>query len=212
MANGVRYISLSHSLTDNMAVYPGSDKPVIEKRASVATDGYELSVITSDFHVGTHIDAPLHMVEGGLCIDQLPIEQFFGLAQVLDIAGKSVVEVADLAPLNFVQCDILLFHTGMDKYFGEPCYFDQHPVLSEQAAQFLAHSPVKIVGFDCPSPDRKPFNVHRILLGAKVLIIENLTGLSQLIGHVPFEFIALPPKVHTEAAFIHAVAKLPANT
>lgn len=209
MSANYRYISLSHTLTDNMAVYPGATPPSIKKLARVEEKGYELTLLTSGPHVGTHIDAPLHMVEGGLRIDEIPLEHFFGQALVVDVVDLQQITPDVLAQVDLEHCDIVLFHTGFDSIFGQKEYFEAHPVLTPQAAHMLVEKGIKIAGFDCPSPDRAPFDIHKILLGNQVLLIENLRGLAQLIGQAPFEFIALPPRIEAEAAFINAVAKIP---
>src|SRR5690606_38743607 len=46
-----------------------------------------LSTITTSPHVGTHADAPLHVRDGAVGIEALPLELFAGPALVLGIEG-----------------------------------------------------------------------------------------------------------------------------
>ena len=81
-------------------------------------------------------------------------------------------------------------------------------MLTPQFAQQLAMRGVKMLGMDFPSPDQPPHALHRTLLGAGVLLLENLTGLYK-IGRVSgFAVLALPLKLAAEASPVRAVAVL----
>ena len=98
----------------------------------------------------------------------------------LDVAGKAV-----------------LVHTGWDRHWGSEAYFDDHPFLTEAAAQLLADRGAALVGIDSHNIDdtrapRRP--VHTILLGAGIPICEHLTNLGAL-PDSGFRFTAAPPKI-----------------
>jgi arylformamidase len=57
------------------------------------------------------------------------------------------------------------------------------------------------------SPDHEPFNVHKILLSAGVLIIENLTNLDELSGK-EFTVYALPVKLQIDGAPARVIAQI----
>jgi kynurenine formamidase len=66
---------------------------------------------------------------------------------------------------------------------------------------------VKIVGMDMLGPDYdKPWATHKVLLGNDILILENLTNLDQLLNIEHFDVIALPAKLHSDAAPVRVVA------
>jgi len=45
---------------------------------------------------------------------------------------------------------------------------------------FFVEKKIKLLGMDLPSPDKYPFRIHKKLLENNILIIENLTNLSEL--------------------------------
>ena len=81
-------------------------------------------------------------------------------------------------------------------------------MLSEAAAHWLVECGVHLVGLDTPSPDRDPHPVHYILLGASMVIVENLTNLERIDCDV-FDLIVLPlPLKGLEASPVRAVASV----
>ena len=63
----IRVIDLTREIHDGTESYPGDRVGIrIEHLATVKTNGHSLSRITwLDCHCGTHIDSPLHFVDGG---------------------------------------------------------------------------------------------------------------------------------------------------
>ena len=59
---------------------------------------------------------------------------------------------------------------------------------------------------DLPSPDNYPFEIHKKLFANNILIVENLTNLSELIGVKDFDIIAFPLKIRAEASLVRVVA------
>ena len=77
----------------------------------------------------------------------------------------------------------ILVETGWSKHWNTPQYFEGHPFLTEDAAQFLADSRVALVGIDSHNIDsvedlRRP--VHSVLLGQEIVIVEHMTNLAAL--------------------------------
>lgn len=205
------FISLSHVLIDGMANYPSSPRSNLKQVAKVSEQGYDLSVFDSSFHVGTHMDAPGHMIEGGKYIDEIAIEQFIGQAAVFDVQNKMQIDIIDIDITLLADIDIVLFYSGFSANFTSVDYFTSHPVITQALAELLVEKNIKIAGFDFPSPDKAPFEIHKILLGNAVLIIENLTGLQPLIGAGSFQLIAIPPRIHAEGAFVNVIAVIPGS-
>lgn len=202
----MQYIDLTHPFSDNMPVYPGDPKSELKQIAGIATEGYVDHQLHTGMHVGTHIDAPLHMLEGGKRISDFPIEKFFGRGVLIDVRGKAQIG-PELLTEQLQEGDIVLFFTGFSDAFRTPDYYDTYPEISAAAAEALVAAKVAIAGMDTPSPDRPPFLSHKILLGKEVLIIENLTNLEQLLGKA-FDVIALPANFAAEAAPVRVVAQI----
>ena len=150
----------------------------------------ELSLAT---HAGTHVDAPWHFVPNGRTIDQIPLEALSGSAVVVpvDRQPREPIPAADLeaSPEPIRSGDIVVLATGWGEKFESPAY-EEHPYVSEEAAEWLVRRGVKMLGLvlitvDLPQamrPTPFAYPVHHILLEHEVLIIENLTNLQGLRG------------------------------
>lgn len=202
-------IDLSHSLNNQTPVYPGDREISIAQQAYLEQDKYVSYTIHSGLHVGTHIDAPMHMIANTPTIDTYPLEQFYGNAAILDVREKEVIDLTDKMISVIHSYDIILFYTGFDRHFYNPnVYFYQHPVMTMKLAEYLVSQKVKLIGLDMPSPDRVPFAVHKYLLQNNVFIVENLTNLQSLLNFKTFEFFAMPLKIEAEGSFVRAFAKV----
>ena len=210
----MKLIDLTQKFTSEMPVYPGDTRPELKETSTVAKDGFGHFHITTGMHVGTHIDGPLHFIEGGKKLSEYGPEKFIGRGVLIDatmLSHSSGVKEIGTEFLKDLQIDaqtVVLVHTDMSKKFREAEYYTDSPVLTEELGNALVKAGVKMVGMDMNGPDKPPFNVHKILLGAEVLIIENLTNLDQLVGVKEFEVIALPVYFDTEAAPARVVARI----
>ena len=57
----MKYIDLSYNINSEMPVYPGDMKLTSNKEKDCDKDGFNLYSFSTTMHIGTHIDAPLHM-------------------------------------------------------------------------------------------------------------------------------------------------------
>ncbi len=201
-------IDLTHLFTENMPMYPGDPKPTITQTAELEKHGYNDFQVTTGMHVGTHIDAPLHMLENGKRLSEIPVEKFFGNGRLIDARGKSSMDASLLQHHSIERGDIVFIFTGWSAKFGQSDYYEKFPEVEEEFARRLIDGGVAILGMDTPSPDRPPFYVHKLLFQHDILIIENLTNLEALLNIPAFEVIALPAKFHTEAAPVRVVARV----
>lgn len=92
-------IDLTHTITPEMPMYPGSAAPSIKPTGSLTRDGFRETQLTIASHTGTHMDAPSHMLPRGSTLEVLPASQFCGRAVVLD--------VSDLPPRSVITADYL---------------------------------------------------------------------------------------------------------
>jgi arylformamidase len=198
-------IDLSVPLNEKTPVYPGDPDTKIETAGVLANDGYNDHYISIGTHVGTHIDAPLHMLEGGVSLDKLPIEQFVGNGRLVEVVGT---DFKDVTSADIQEGDIVLFRTGMSDKYHEPVYFEDYPAMSEEDAKYLVEAKVKMVGVDTCSVDNQDgFPIHKILLASNVLIIENLTNLNQLTGK-NFKVYALPLNLQIDGSPARVIAEI----
>lgn len=204
----MKYIDLTHTFNAEMPVYPGDPIPELVQIADLHKEGYTDYQIKTGMHVGTHMDAPLHMLDGGKRLSDIAVEKFLGKGCLIDARDASIISVNYLEKSGVQKDDIVLVMTGFSKKYREAEYYEKFPEIGEDFACKAVELGIKIVGMDTPSPDRPPFKVHKILLGKEILIIENLTNLESLVGVKDFEVFALPAKLHTEAAPVRVIAKI----
>ena len=204
-------LDLTHTLSEGMPAYPGTEPPTFQRANTVEKDGFAEKLISMYSHTGTHIDAPAHLLAEGPTLDQLGIGHFVGKACVIDVPAKARLDVAFLeSNLPMMEgCEFILFHTGWSRYWGQDRYFADFPVLAAGAAEWLAGRGLKGIGFDAISVDpvgSTDFLNHLVLFRAGMILIENLTGLEALIGQ-EFMFFCLPLKIEAaDGSPVRAVA------
>ena len=84
----MKIIDLSTALYSNMPVYPGDPDVKIEPVHTYESNNWNLSEIKMGTHTGTHVDAFSHMHKGKESLDEIPLERFFGKAQVVNNSKK----------------------------------------------------------------------------------------------------------------------------
>ncbi|HHT35797.1 MAG: cyclase family protein [Candidatus Wallacebacter cryptica] len=202
-------IDLTHEITDQMPVYPGDSATRLTHARVFTSDSYNNYDLSINMHTGTHIDGPMHLTASQTYLNEIDLSTFIGEGCVIDVSaepnvirGKSEYEEI----INGKQ--IVFFHTGHSKTFGQPAYFCEYPVLSLDIAELIVKNKVKMIGLDTPSPDKDPFDVHKYLFEHGVLIIENLTRLDQLLDYKSFEVIALPLNIKADSSIARVVARV----
>lgn len=203
-------IDLTHAVRHDrhdLPVYPGDRETVLIQSSEIGRDGYNNHLLTANMHAGTHIDGPMHLLDVHDYLSRQPLESFIGEGCLIEAEGHEKVEYRAEYEELLKPGGIVLIRTGHDRLFGKPDYFQDYPVLSEAFAELLVRNRVKMVGLDTPSPDRYPFEVHKLLFRSGILIAENLTGLEKLSGHGAFEVIALPLKIEADSALARIVAR-----
>jgi len=216
----VRLIDLSHPIEPGMPVYPGTEGPRFEGANTIERDGFAERLLTMYSHTGTHMDAPAHLLPGAATLDALPASRFAGRAVVLDarrLAGAGTwprigAEAVSAIASKLEGAAFLVIRTGWDALWGHPGYFEGFPVLSLDAARLAASTPgLSGVAVDAISVDpvgSADLPVHRVLLGAGLVIVENLRALDAL-GEPEFGLACLPlPLAGADGAPVRAVAML----
>jgi len=209
----MQIIDLSQSLESGMPCYPGASEPLFQSISSIARDGFAEQLLTISSHTGTHIDLPSHIFEGAPSLEMFDINRFAGKGFVLDVreAPGNVITIEMLNPFfpAITECQFLLLCSGMSRYWRTPLYFESYPVLATDAAQWLAGFNLQGIGVDMISvdaPDKSDFPVHKSLLQNGLVVIENLTGLFNLLDR-DFLFCCFPLKIrYGEASPVRAVA------
>lgn len=84
----MKVIDLSKQLHTGMDVYPGDPPVEMKPIKTYENDTWQLRHLKMGSHTGTHVDAFSHMHKGAKSLDEIPIERFFGRAQVVLISKK----------------------------------------------------------------------------------------------------------------------------
>eukprot|EP00764_Aduncisulcus_paluster_P015073 gnl/Carplike_NY0171/941_a1293_1358.p1 GENE.gnl/Carplike_NY0171/941_a1293_1358~~gnl/Carplike_NY0171/941_a1293_1358.p1 ORF type:complete len:213 (-),score=16.20 gnl/Carplike_NY0171/941_a1293_1358:42-680(-) len=196
----MRVVDLTHVLNSSISVYPGTQPPDIKNVMTIEEDGAAEKYIGMYSHMGTHMDAPAHMVKGGRTLDAYAPSNFIGKAIVIDVTHlKDRIGFEDLLPFGPWLQDVkfVFFKTGWSKHWGTPDYLKGFPTLTKKAANWLCEQRIRGIGLDAISVDSvgdHDFPVHRILLGCEMFIIENLTNLDKL-PEKPFDMVCMPLKI-----------------
>ena len=210
-----RYIDLTHPMHSDMPVFPGDPKPAFQDVMTLEQDGCSVQTMQCCNHLGTHLDAPSHFIPGGRTVEELPLSSLLGPAVILDLSScleKGLIEPEDIQRrLPQDHPERIILRTGWSSRFDRGGYFEGFPVLSPEAADYLAGEKISLLGMDTPSPspfDDPGHRIHKALLGAEVVIVEGLRHLEDIPGR-QFEILVLPlPLKGASGSPCRAVAKV----
>ncbi len=192
----MKIYDISHTLRPGMAAWPGDAGLQLEKKMGLADgDIANVGVISMSCHIGTHMDAPYHYLNGGKSIDKIELERFVGPARLVTVRpATSLVSAEELGPFLAQPVERLIIRCNAPVELDR--FREDFVSLSVAAAQRLVSAGIRLVGIDSPSVD--PFGAtvleaHLVLGRAGVIIVENLR-----LRDVPdgsYELIALPLRI-----------------
>lgn len=196
-------VDLSQTIANGMTIYVGDPVPNIRRVKHIETDGVNVSEALLGSHTGTHVDAPIHFVQGGKSVDLLSPEQCVGEAVVIDLSDKpqgSEIMPEDLARGSMVDREglIVLLYTGMSKLWGDPSARTNFTYLSSEAATWLVQKKAKTVGVDYLSVEKygsKDAPAHKTLLSNGIPIIESLNEKLGMFAGRRIFLVCLPLKI-----------------
>ena len=149
-------------------IFPGD--PVPEKKlltSIVNGDPYNLSEFRMCAHNGTHIDAPFHFLNDGKTVDAISLEACVGMAYVAEhqgiVSGDDAVKILEKANKQNPEAAKRILIKG-------------NAVVSSEAAKVFAASGILLLGNESQTvgPEDAPMEVHLILLGADVILLEGI--------------------------------------
>ncbi len=146
-------------------VYPGDPEGYIDDVKSIRRgDAYNLNSVYSCLHAATHIDAPLHFIDGGKSIEQFSPEVFIGECVVVDAPPGPITGAFAEEKFPWQDCERLLVKGNGLAYF------------MEASAYYIVDSGVKLLGTDSQSIGSGTSNavIHKAILSADIPIIEGL--------------------------------------
>ena len=154
-------------------VYPGDPTPAAERIQSIEQgDVCNLTAFSMCAHNGTHVDAPFHFLQDAQTVDKLGLEPFAGDCYVVrhegDVTAEDAVEILEKAKAAGASSRILIAGKS---------------TVTAEAARIFAQSDIMLLGNESQTvgPEDAPMEVHLILLGAGVALLEGivLTNVSE---------------------------------
>lgn len=206
-------IDLSHTIRNGLVTYKGLPAPIIcdylsreeSKSRYAAGTEFQIGKIEMVSNTGTYLDSPFHRYVAGKDLAALSLESLANLEGIVIRADYR--QNLAVGPEYFAGKEIrgraVLVNTGWDTHWNTESYYDNHPFLTAEAADYLAKAGVRLVGIDSHNIDYTGTNtrsVHTTLLQAEILIVEHLTRLDQLPDE-GFRFSAIPPKFEGVGTF-----------
>jgi kynurenine formamidase/threonine dehydrogenase-like Zn-dependent dehydrogenase len=191
------WIDLTVGIQHEMVHFPGD--PGVELKQTKHLDRGDsatVSHLSLGVHTGTHVDAPVHFIGGAPGVDEFSIDAMIGPARVIEILGKEICTAQDLAAYDIQAGERLLLRTSnSNRCWNVGAFVEDYSHLDTSAARMLAERRVRMVGIDYLSIGRGKDGpeVHRILLGAGVVILEGL-DLSRVDAGF-YDVICLPLKI-----------------
>ena len=157
-ANGLRYYDLSNIYGHGIPQWPSSSNLDVHTLKFHAKDGEFVQQVSAIMHRSTHMDAPIHVTEGGGTLTDFEPWRFFGTGVAVSIPkGKwGVVSPDDLeaATPRIERGDILMINTGSHHNLGDNDeYYAYSPGLYKEAAEWIVARGVKLVGIDVQALD-----------------------------------------------------------
>lgn len=199
---------VSHEVEDGMITYKGLPAPVVcdflsreESSEHYAGDiTFHIGKIEMVANTGTYVDSPFHRFTDGKDLSELPLTSLVDLDAVIlhfDMGEGRTIGREHFEGLGEFAGKAILIHTGWDAHWRTDRYFEGHPFLTADAAEYLVDAGAALVGIDSLNIDDTEDGyrpVHTTLLRAEIPIAEHLRGLDQLPDH-GVRFSAAPVKV-----------------
>jgi arylformamidase len=158
---------------EGMPVYKNKPEkqPTFERVTNAHVTETRMSL---DVHTGTHMDAPLHMMNDGETIETIELEKIVGACKVLDLTRvEDGITKEDLSSFDIQKGDFLLFKTSNS--FDEEFNFE-FVYLKEDGAQYLAELDIRGLAIDALGVERSQEGhpTHKALFSKDIVVIEGV--------------------------------------
>lgn len=205
-------IDLSHEVEHGMITYKGLPAPIIcdflsredsRKNYAEGTE-FQIGKIELVANTGTYVDSPFHRFADGMDLSELPLESLADLEGVLiDAQSQGRAIPSRVFEGHDLRTKAVLIRTGWSRHWRTDQYFEGHPFLTREAAEYLVNAGAAFVGIDTYNIDDTSDGTrpaHTVLLGNRIPICEHMCGLEDL-PPSGFRFHAAPVKVKAFGTF-----------
>ncbi len=194
------YIDVSLGIDRDLLTWPGDPGIVITRTAQLERgDSANVSELRMGSHTGTHVDPPLHFIDGGPGVDLLSPDALIGEAVVVDLRGfEGAIGAEELERVALGHARRVLLKTDNSEIWRtkRPTFPERYVSLSPKGAAWLVEREVVLVGIDFLSIEKAHtpgHPTHRALLEAGVVILEGLDLSNVEPG--TYELLCLPLKI-----------------
>ena len=199
-------VDLTHTIEEGMTTFDAHWHPFvsIKQLGRLGFEGRETREITFGTHTGTHVDAPLHFIEHGNSIDNIPLEKLVGQVTIIDLSflGSNGVVTSDIIPKEKISKK-MIFKFGWEKFWGKKEFYLNYPYFSANCAEYLVSCGVELIGYDTPSPDDSRIKlgtvedsmIHKIFLKNNIILVEYLANLNTVKNYDNWNISVSPLKL-----------------
>jgi arylformamidase len=187
-------IDVTIPIRDGMPVYDQNPGVRLERARSIADgDTVNISRLELGVHTGTHVDAPVHFIEGGAGTESIDPEVLIGEAHVVDATGlHEDIDAAALATLDLpAGAERLIFKTPNSELWSRDTFTRDFIRFVESGARRLVDDGVRLVAIDYLSIGDT--GAHEVLLGNGVVPLEGLD--LRGVDPGPYRLYCLPLKL-----------------
>ena len=204
-------IDLTYDLEEGMITFKASWHPhvSITQLGRHHFEGRETREITFGTHTGTHVDAPLHFVNGGKSIEKIPLDKLMGKVTIVDFSSLEDNQAVTKDMLTDIPITKrMLFKFGWGKCWNTKKFYQNYPFFSKEAAEYLVFRNVELIAMDTPSPDDsrielsgevlgsdKDSPIHKIFLSNEVILVEYVANLDKVNDYNGWNIIAMPLRI-----------------
>ena len=214
-----KIVDFTHSLSKNIPSWDGKAdfelSVVTDYKDCTPPDLFRTQKINASVSLGTHMDAPAHVIPGGRTIDKLSLDELVADCIVIDVSHEahesyfvmpSAIEKFEKEHGKIPDHSLIIFYTGWSKHWETPEKYHNNfgfPSVDVSTAEILLKRNVVGLGIDTFSCDtgKNGFPVHRAILGADKYLVENVAN-ANLIPATGAKVLVLPTKIKdaTEAS------------
>jgi kynurenine formamidase len=218
MTKKLKVIDLTHILSSETPSWDGNCgfelSVVIDYKDCKAPNLFRVQKMKYNNGIGTHMDAPAHVIKNGRTIDKLNLKELITDCVVIDVSSKAnesyvimpeVIQKFEKKYGKIKSNSFIIFYTGWEKYWANrKKYNNNHkfPSVHTSTAKLLLKRNIAGIGTDTLSVDTGEygFPVHHAILGADKYLVENVANAKSL-PPIGAKILILPLKIEngTEA-------------
>ena len=169
----MKFYDVTAEVYEGMPVYKNKEEK--QPKFQTVTNGHVTETrLSLDLHTGTHVDAPLHMINDGETMETIPLERLVRPVKLFDLTHvNDGITKEDIADLPIDKGDFILFKTSNS--FDEEFNFE-FIYVKEDAARYLAEKGIDGVGIDSLGIERaqEGHPTHRTLFQNDIIVMEGL--------------------------------------